>query len=152
VFDAYTILKWVHVLMAIIAVGFNASYAVWLARAARSPEHQAYVLRGVKVLDDRFANPAYGVLLLTGLWMVAISPWEITTFWILTALILYAVTVVLAAAVYTPTLRKQIATLESEGPSSEAYRGLATRSRVTGIVLGIIVVAIVFLMVTKPTL
>jgi hypothetical protein len=25
------------------------------------------VLRGIKVLDDRFANPAYGVLLLTGL-------------------------------------------------------------------------------------
>jgi uncharacterized membrane protein len=150
-FDAYTILKWVHVSMAIIAVGFNASYAVWLSRAAKAPDHQAYVLRGVKVLDDRFANPAYGVLLLTGLWMVAISPWEITTFWILTALILYAITVVLAAAIYTPTLRKQIATLESEG-STEAYRRLATRSRVTGIVLGVIVVAIVFLMVTKPTL
>ncbi|HJV03868.1 MAG TPA: DUF2269 family protein [Actinomycetota bacterium] len=150
-FDAYTILKWVHVSMAIIAVGFNASYAVWLSRAARAPDHQAYVLRGVKVLDDRFANPAYGVLLLTGLWMVAISPWEITTFWILTALILYAITVVLAAAIYTPTLRKQIATLESEG-STEAYRKLATRSRITGIVLGVIVVAIVFLMVTKPTL
>jgi uncharacterized membrane protein len=150
-FDTYTIVKWVHVSMAIIAVGFNASYAVWLSRAAKAPDHQAYVLRGVKLLDDRFANPAYGVLLLTGLWMVAISPWEITTFWILTGLILYAITVVLAAAVYTPTLRKQIATLESEG-STEAYRRLATRSRITGIVLGVIVVGIVFLMVTKPTL
>ncbi len=151
-FDTYTIVKWVHILMAIIAVGFNASYAVWLGRAARSPEHEGYVLRGVKILDDRFANPAYGVLLLTGLWMVAISPWEITTFWILTALILYAITVVLAAAVYTPTLRKQIETLESVGSSTEAYRRLATRNRVVGIALGIIVVGIVFLMVTKPTL
>jgi uncharacterized membrane protein len=151
-FDTYTIVKWVHVLMAIIAVGFNASYAVWLARVARAPEHQGYVLRGVKVLDDRFANPAYAVLLLTGLWMIAISPWEITTFWVLTALILYSITVVLAAAIYTPTLRKQIAALESEGSTSEAYRRLAARSRVTGIVLGVIVVGIVFLMVTKPTL
>jgi uncharacterized membrane protein len=151
-FDTYTIVKWVHVSMAIIAVGFNASYAVWLSRVARAPEHQAYVLRGVKILDDRFANPAYAVLLLTGLWMVAISPWTITTFWILTALILYAVTVVLAAAIYTPTLRKQIAALESEGVASESYRRLATRQRVTGIVLGVIVVGIVFLMVTKPTL
>lgn len=151
-FDAYTIIKWVHVSMAIIAVGFNASYAVWLSRAARSPEIQGYVLRGVKILDDRFANPAYGVLLLTGLWMVAISPWTITTFWILTALILYVITVVLAAAIYTPTLRKQIAALESDGVESESYRRLATRQRVTGIVLGVIVVGIVFLMVTKPTL
>jgi uncharacterized membrane protein len=106
----------------------------------------------VKILDDRFANPAYGVLLLTGLWMVAISPWTITTFWILTALILYVITVVLAAAIYTPTLRKQIAALESDGVESESYRRLATRQRVTGIVLGVIVVGIVFLMVTKPTL
>jgi uncharacterized membrane protein len=151
-FDAYTILKWVHVLMAIIAVGFNASYGVWLARAARAPEHESHVLRGIKVLDDRFANPAYGLLLVTGLWMVAISPIEITTFWILAALVLYAIAVILGAAVYSPALRKQIATLESEGPATPAYRRLAARTRVVGIVLGVDVVAIVFLMVTKPTL
>jgi uncharacterized membrane protein len=152
VFDAYTLVKWVHVLMAIIAVGFNASYGVWLARAARAPEHESHVLQGIKVLDDRFANPAYGLLLVTGLWMVAISPIEVTTFWILAALVLYAIAVILGAAVYSPTLRKQIATLESEGPATAAYRRLAARNRVVGIVLAVDVVAIVFLMVTKPTL
>jgi uncharacterized membrane protein len=91
-------------------------------------------------------------LLVTGLWMVAISPIEITTFWILAALVLYAIAVILGAAVYSPALRKQIATLESEGPATPAYRRLAARTRVVGIVLGVDVVAIVFLMVTKPTL
>jgi uncharacterized membrane protein len=149
----YEILKWIHVLMAIIAVGFNASYAVWLPRAAKSPEHLAFALRGVKILDDRFANPAYGVLLLTGLTMVLTTPGlELTTFWILAALILYILTVVLAAAVFTPTLRKQIETLEAEGPQTARYQALANRSRVSGIVLGVIVIVIVFLMVTKPTL
>jgi uncharacterized membrane protein len=52
--------------------------------------------------------------------------------------------------VYTPTLRDQIRVLESDGPGSEEYRRLATRGRTVGIVLAIIVVAIVFLMVTKP--
>jgi hypothetical protein len=33
--SAYTILKFAHVLLAIVAVGFNASYGVWIARAAR---------------------------------------------------------------------------------------------------------------------
>jgi uncharacterized membrane protein len=146
-------MKYVHVLMAIVAVGFNASYAIWLRRVARAPEHQSYVLRGVKILDDRFANPAYGVLLLTGLLMVFTTPGlRLTTFWILLALILFAVTVVLAAAVYTPTLRKQIEALESEGPQSPRYQALARRQAVSGIVLGVIVVVIVFLMVTKPTL
>lgn len=148
----YDLLKYVHVLMAIVAVGFNASYAIWLPRAARSPEHLAYVLRGVKILDDRFANPAYAVLLVTGLTMVLTTPGlDLTTFWILVALILYVLTVVLAAAVFTPTLRRQIQTLDAEGPDSARYQALARRSRVSGIVLGVIVVVIVFLMVTKPT-
>jgi uncharacterized membrane protein len=152
VISGFEILKWIHILMAIIAVGFNASYGIWLARAAKEPGHQLHVLRGVKVLDDRFANPAYAVLLGTGIWMVAISPFEITEFWILTALVLYAVAVALGAAVYTPTLRKQIAELESESPASPTFRRLAARGRVVGIVLAVDVVAIVFLMVTKPTL
>jgi uncharacterized membrane protein len=153
VITGYEVLKFLHVLMAIIAVGFNASYAIWLRRAARAPEHHAYVLRGVKLLDDRFANPAYGVLLLTGLIMVLTTPGlDLTTLWVLVALILYTVTVVLAAAVYTPTLRKQIEELEAQGPQTPRYHALARRSTVSGIVLGVIVVGIVFLMVTKPTL
>lgn len=153
VITGYEVIKYVHVLMAIVAVGFNASYAIWVRRAAGSPEHQSYVLRGVKVLDDRFANPAYGVLLLTGLLMVFTTPGlKLTTFWILVALILYATTVVLAAAVYTPSLRKQIEALEDGGPDTARYTAMARRSSVSGVVLGAIVVVIVFLMVTKPTL
>ncbi|MGH2661290.1 MAG: DUF2269 family protein [Actinomycetota bacterium] len=150
--SGFEIVKWIHILMAIVAVGFNASYGIWLARAGREPDHELHVLRGVKVLDDRFANPAYGLLLVTGIWMVAISPFEITEFWILAALVLYAVAVGLGAAAYTPTLRKQIAVLESEGPASPTFRRLAARGRVVGIVLAVDVVAIVFLMVAKPTL
>jgi uncharacterized membrane protein len=152
VITLYEVVKWIHVLLAIIAVGFNASYGIWLARAARAPEHESHVLRGIKILDDRFANPAYVLLLVTGLIMVAISPLEIMTLWILLALGLYAVLVVVGAAVYTPTLRRQIQVLEVEGAGSATYRGLAARGRVVGIVLAVIVVGIVFLMVTKPTL
>jgi uncharacterized membrane protein len=153
VITGYEILKYVHILMAIVAVGFNASYAIWLRRAARAPDHHAYVMRGVKILDDRFANPAYGVLLLTGLIMVLTTPGlHLTTFWVLLALILYTTTVIIAAGVYTPTLRRQIDALEAEGPQTARYRMLARRSTVSGIAMGVIVTFIVFLMVTKPTL
>jgi uncharacterized membrane protein len=144
--------KFLHVLMAIVAVGFNATYGIWLARAAREPEHELHVLRGIKILDDRFANPAYGLLLLTGIWMVVISFWQITTFWILSALILYAVLILLGIGLYTPTLRRQIRVLEAEGPQSEEYRWLARRSTLVGVALAILVVIIVALMVLKPTL
>ena len=152
-FTGYEVLKFVHVLMAILAVGFNASYAIWLRRAARAPEHETFALRGIKLLDDRFANPAYGVLLLTGLTMVLTTRGlHLTTFWILLSLILYTISIGLGAAIYTPTLRKQIAELEVEGAHTPRYQALARRSTVTGIALAVIVVGIVFLMVTKPTL
>ncbi|MGH2724104.1 MAG: DUF2269 family protein [Actinomycetota bacterium] len=150
--DTYAWLKFVHVLAAIVAVGFNASYGVWLARVAKSPEHQGHVLRTIKVLDDRFANPAYGLLLITGLSMVFVADIPLSTLWIALGLGLYSLAVLLGIAGYTPTLRKQIAALEAEGPQSHAYQRLAARGRALGMVLAVLVVGIVFLMVTKPTL
>jgi uncharacterized membrane protein len=148
---SYLFFKFVHVLLAIVAVGFNAAYGILLARASREPEHLGHVLRTVKVLDDRFANPAYGLLLVTGLTMVWLGHVNLTQFWLATAIGLYAVVVVLGLAVYTPTLRAQIRALDASGPSSEEYQRLSTRGGTVGAILGVIVIGIVFLMVTKPT-
>jgi uncharacterized membrane protein len=137
--------------MAIIAVGFNASYGVWLARAGKDPEHEEWAVAGIKILDDRFANPAYGLLLVTGLIMVGISYPRITDLWIILALILYALAIVLGIAFYTPLLKKQKQLLASGQRDSAEYRRLSDRGRSLGIVLAVNVVAIVFLMVTKPT-
>ena len=148
----YEVIKFFHVLLAIVAVGFNATYGIWLARAARQPEHEAFTLRGVKLLDDRFANPAYALLLVTGLLMVWIGDLDLTQFWLLAALVLYAIVVILGLLVYTPTLRNQIAVLESSGAASTEFQALTRRGTALGIVLAVDVIVIVFLMVTKPTL
>ncbi|HEY9325561.1 MAG TPA: DUF2269 family protein [Candidatus Limnocylindria bacterium] len=146
----FQFLKFIHVLLAIVAVGFNASYGIWLARSASAPQAtQSHVLRTIKFLDDRIANPAYGLLLLTGLWMI-FSAGIPVRLWIALAIGLWLVLVVVGLGVYTPTLRDQIRVLESEGPGSEEYQRIAARGRTLGIVLGIIVIVIVFLMVTKP--
>jgi uncharacterized membrane protein len=147
----FQFIKFIHVLLAIVAVGFNASYGIWLARAANAPQAtQSHVLRTIKFMDDRIANPAYGLLLLTGLLMI-FSAGIPVRLWIALSIGLWLVLVVVGLAVYTPTLREQIRVLESEGPDSEEYRRLSSRGRTLGIVLGIIVVVIVFLMVTKPS-
>ena len=133
-----------------MAVGFNASYGIWLARAAREPAHLGHVLRGIKTLDDRFANPAYALLLITGLANVFIAGIPLTTPWIAGALVLWASLIAAGSMVYTPTLRRQIAALDASGPDSAAYRRLAARGQATGIALAVVVVVIVFLMVVKP--
>lgn len=150
--SAYVLVKWIHVLMAITALGANITYGLWLTRAAREPQHLAFALRGIKMLDDRIANPAYGVLLITGMAMAGMGRISLTTPWLLTSLILYVVLVVIAAAGYTPTLRRQIQALDADGPNSTAYQALAARGTRLGIVLAVIAVIIVFMMVTKPVL
>jgi uncharacterized membrane protein len=148
----YTFTKLVHVTLAIIAVGFNASYGIWIARSAREPEHIGFVMRTIALIDSRFANPAYGLLLVTGLFMAFDAGLPLTTLWIAGALALYALVLVLAFVVISPNFRAQLRALESEGPGSAAYRAAAARGRAFGIVVSLMVLAIVVLMVTKPTL
>jgi uncharacterized membrane protein len=70
--------------------------------------------------------------------------------WIAAGIGLWVVLLFVGLGFYTPTLRDQVRVLESEGPGSEEYQRLAARGRSLGILLGIIVVVIVFLMVVKP--
>jgi uncharacterized membrane protein len=148
----YLLMKWVHVLAAITALGSNITYGFWIARASREPAVLPFTLRSIKRIDDRIANPAYGVLLLTGLALAGIGRLPIRTPWVATALALYAVMFLVAVFGYSPVLKRQIAALDAEGVSSAAYRSAAARGRLIGAVLGVVVIAIVFLMVVKPPL
>src|SRR5215475_5154511 len=143
----YTTVKFIHILLAIIAFGFNATYGIWLARAQQHPEHLDFALRGVKLLDDYFANPAYLLLLVSGLTMAFMAGYNIlTTFWLLTALVLWLIAIVLGYAVYTPTLSRQIRVLASKGAESAEFRRLSTRGTVLGIILAVVVLAILVIM------
>jgi uncharacterized membrane protein len=146
----FLILKWIHILSAIGAVGSNVTYGIWLSRAARNAQVLPFTLKTIKVIDDRLANPAYGLLIVTGLLMVYIVRLSLTTPWLLTALILYVILVLLGLLGYTPNLRSQIQLLEREGVSSPGYQALARRGTILGIVLGLVAVVIVFFMVVKP--
>jgi uncharacterized membrane protein len=147
-----TILRFIHILAAIVAVGFNVSYAVWIIRAQRDPSHTAFALKGIKFIDDRIANPAYGVLLLTGMLMVILIGYKFTTLWIDVALVLFVILVIVAATQYTPTLTKQVKLAEAGDTTSPEFTRLAKRGQIAGQALGAIVLVILAMMVFKPTL
>jgi uncharacterized membrane protein len=148
----FVILKWVHVLAAITAVGLNMSYGIWLARAARNPEHLPFTLRGIKILDDRMANPAYGLLLITGLAMVFTTPIPFMTPWLLTGFILFIAVALIGILGYSRTLKKQIALVEAGSAGTAEYQAVSSLARLQGILLAALVIAITFLMVVKPPL
>jgi uncharacterized membrane protein len=147
--DLYPWLKTLHIFLGIVAVGLNVSYGVWMARAAREPEHTGYALRGIKFLDDRIANPAYGGLLVVGVVLVLMR-WEFTQFWVYAAIALYLAMAAVAFLLYSPTLTKLIASYEAGGTATAEFSALSARSRTVGIVLGVLVLAIIVLMVVKP--
>ena len=148
----FLLLKWLHVLSAIVAVGANVTYGIWLTRASRSPDVLPFTLRTIKLIDNRIANPAYGLPLITGLSMTFVLPLPLTTPWLLMALVLYIVLVLVGLLGYTPTLRRQIQVLDSKGFGSSSYQALARRGTMLGVALAILVMVIVFLMVMKPGL
>jgi uncharacterized membrane protein len=148
----FEILKWLHVLAAITALGTNITYLVWLRRAGQERDLLLFALRGVKFLDDWMANPAYVTLFLTGLAMVFITGMDITTPWLLTSLIGLILVSVTGLGGYSPTLRRQISAAEQEGPTSATYTAVARWGNLLGTAIILAVVAIVFLMVTKPPL
>jgi uncharacterized membrane protein len=145
----YNLLKFVHVLLAITAVGSNITYAAWNARGAMEPQHLAFALRGIKFLDNRVANPAYGLLLVTGLILVGAGNLGLRG-WIIAALILFVILIVIAVGFYSRVTNRQIEVLESAGESSPVYQQLAGQARLYGIISGVIALLIVFIMVVKP--
>ena len=148
----FLLIKWIHILSAITAVGANITYGMWIARASREPKVLPFVLRNIHWIDSRVANPCYGLLLLTGLSMAFLLPIPLTTPWLSTALVLYVIAALLGILAYAPVVRRQIQILEAKGFDSPDYHAVAKQSTIFGILVGIDVIIIVFLMVVKPAL
>ena len=107
------------------------------------------MLRGIVFLDNRVANPAYGLLLITGLALVVVGNWGLRG-WVVAALILFVLLIVVAVGFYSRVLRQQLQVVEKEGASSAAYKRLDGQATTYGLVSVVIVLAIIFMMVVKP--
>jgi uncharacterized membrane protein len=138
------------VLAAIVAVGTNVTYFVWLSRVRKHAEQAPYVLPGIQALDRWLANPAYVVLPITGIFMVLDADLGFSTFWIATAIGLFVALAVIAGALFSPSLRRQVE-LAAVGVESSAYDQAARRTVVTGVITLVPVALILYLMVLKPT-
>ena len=148
--QAWQLLKLVHVLAVVVALGANFTYAFWLAQAGRDRDRLLFVIASIRRLDRRVANPAYLVVFLAGAGMVLTGPFTFQAFWVAAAIVLYVLVAILGITVYAPAVRRQLA-LAREDPATHAYDAAARRARLIGLGVTAIVVVIVALMVLKPT-
>jgi uncharacterized membrane protein len=142
-------LKLIHVLSAITAVGANVTYAFWLRRGGSDRERLLFSIDGIRRMDRLIANPAYIVVLVTGVLMVLTGGYSFETGWIAAAIVLYIVTAIVGVTLFAPALRRQQAEAERD-PTSPAYAAAANRSNLFGVLTVVIVIVIVYLMVAKP--
>jgi uncharacterized membrane protein len=149
--ELVTPLKILHILSAIVAVGSNISYVFWLRWAGHDRDRLRVTLNGIEALDSRFANPAYLLLLVTGIGMVVTGVYRFEQTWIAAGLTLYVVAAVIGGFIFAPALRRQREAARRD-PTTPEYAALERRTSLFGSLSIAIVVVIVILMVAKPQL
>jgi uncharacterized membrane protein len=146
----YLVIKFVHILVAIVAVGSSAGSSLWLRLAMRNPDHLPFALRSAKCLDEVVTRPGLILIALTGLWMAA-SRWSLSLAWIRAALLLVVIVLALLYLVIGPTLRRLIRLTEGGGRSTPRWRRSELIFEVVGGGAGLVIVVVVWLMVSKPS-
>jgi uncharacterized membrane protein len=143
--------KVVHILAVIVALGANLTYLFWMGRASAEPTNLVFVIESVRRLDRKVANPAYIVAALAGIGIVLAGPYGFEAPWIVAAIGLYLLVAILGITIYAPAIRTQL-DLAQRAPTSSAYAAAARRSRTLFFLVTGLVLVIVVLMVTKPSL
>jgi len=147
----YLALKLVHVLLAIVGVGFTSSFGVILALAAPKPAVMPHALAICRHLE-RVAAPCFFGLFFTGLALGRLGNVPLSTPWFAGSIALQLVAAALATVVLRPTMARQLALFtEPTPPTKEEVRRLGARQRFAGLVMTAISVTLVALMVFKPT-
>lgn len=144
------LLKVVHVLAAVTAVGANLTYAVWLRAAGSDRDRLGFTIAGIRRLERRVANPAYIVLAVTGVLMVALGMYSFTTAWIALSIVLYVALALIGSLVFAPAMTR-LADEADRDPTSPGFTAAARRANTLGVVATVIAVIIIVLMVAKPT-
>ena len=148
----YTTLKFLHVLLAIIAIGFNSAYGLIIGRARKAGTAELkFALRTVKFMDDYVANPCYGLLLLTGVGMVHTSgyPWSLMWIHVLDGACSSWPSCWPSAST-RPRCASRSRFSNPAGPTTRSSCACRSAGAMLGGILGLIVLVIVALMVYKP--
>ena len=145
-----------HVLGAIVAVGFSLSYGLWLVRGDKAgAAERAFALRTISWIDRRATTPAYVLQLITGLLLAGKLGLDILQVqWLRVSVALYVILTVLAITRFAPAHRRQAALAErlavGEDVGDEYTRAAREAGRWGRAVVALTLV-IVVLMVAKPT-
>lgn len=152
--DAFRILLFLHVLAAIMAFGPTFAAPLIAPMGRREPQYANVIVRLQAMLAQRLTLPLAISLAITGVLMIVVRGPELgRQAWLAVAVVLYVIALVISFTIMVPNSRRMIAltsTPPAGGPPPAELIATAGRLRMGGMALAGLVVAITFLMVTKP--
>ena len=156
--DAYSLSVFLHV--SAVVVGFGATFAeaiMFPVAMKAGVRHLPYLHKLQLAINQRLATPALVIVILTGIYQTT-ERWEWSEGWISATFAIVIVIGGLLGGYFIPADRKLGAMVEREIAAadgrevvvSDAYQRGARREGMVGALTGVLVIAAIFLMVTKP--
>ena len=156
----FAILLFMHIAGAILAFGPTYAFLFLGPMAAREPEHRNFALRFQERVAHSLVTPLALFQGVTGLLLVWKIGFEILTRgWLIVAIALYLTALAISFGILLPALRVLIPATSGPPPTPPAGApagppphivATVRRARLGGLINGLLVLTIVFLMVTKP--
>jgi uncharacterized membrane protein len=152
---ALSISVWIHVSAALVGFGATFAEAVTFPVALKlDKRHLPYVHRLQLFINQRLATPALVIILITGFYQVSKGNWSFGDAWISITFVIVIALGGLLGGYFIPTDRKLAVQVEKElaagGELSDEYLAAVRREGVFGTITGVLIIAALFLMVTKP--
>jgi len=149
-------LLFLHVLGAIIAFGPTFAYSIMGAMAGREPQHANFSARQTAAIGNKMVYPLAVFQGVTGLLLILATSIDLKSApWLAAGITLYAIALTYSLTIQRNALHHLIeltSTPPAPGsPPSPEIPATVKKIQRGGMLLGLLIVVIVFLMVTKPT-
>lgn len=150
-------LLFLHVMGAILAFGPTFAYSIMGAMAGREPQHANFSARQTQAIGNKLVYPLAIFQGVTGVLLIMATSLDVQKqTWLGLGILLYAITLTYALTIQRNALHHLIALTSTPpapgSPPNPEIRATVKKIQRGGIFLGLMIVVIVFLMVTKPTL
>ena len=150
-------LLFLHVMGAILGFGPTFAYSIMGAMAGREPQHANFSLRQIAAIGNKLVYPLAIFQGITGVLLILAARIDVKAApWLTMGIVLYVIALTYAFTVQRNALHHLIELTSAPPPpgsppgSPPAVAATVTKIQRGGMLLGVLIVAIVFLMVVKP--
>lgn len=149
--DVTSILKFLHVVSAIVWVGGGVMLQILLARTRRAgPEALGHLNNSAEWTSTRIFIPVAFAALGTGIATVIAGGYDWGALWINIGFVGFLSSAVIGMAVIGPTSKKMKVLIDERGPTDPGVEPLVRRINAFGLVDLSVLLVVVFFMVVKP--